>query len=235
MNPKCETCDREIVRRTKWSNGYFATRRWCDRKCQIASRPDIGSDFIVTATGCWEWQGHIDRNGYGKAYDPNQPKGRRLDWAHRVSYRNHRGDIPAGHHLDHLCENPTCINPNHLDAVTPAEHAFRTMNRLGRPLTVSKAATLRQAGLTYAEIADAMHLAGKESAFSMVKSAIDLGLVDPDSLPVTRVLDEADREDIKILYALGVPQPELAAWYRVDNSSISRAITGSRRRREHAA
>jgi hypothetical protein len=85
-------------------------------------------------TGCVEWTGATDRKGYGEIHSPLSPK------AHRASYELIVGPIPAGHDLDHVCENPPCVNPGHLDPVTREEHARRgrmrhTHCRRGHPRT----------------------------------------------------------------------------------------------------
>lgn len=170
--------------------------------------------YIVNAdTGCWEWSAYRDRNGYGRY---------RVVWAHRYSYENHKGPIPERYEIDHLCENPPCVNPDHLEAVSKAEHCRRTMERLGKDDIHLRAAGLRAGGLTYSEIADVLGYAGKESAHCAVQAAIRKGLVDPDTVPQRRVLDEQDRSDIRALYALGVPQTEIGRWYETDSSQISR-------------
>lgn len=66
---------------------------------------------------CWNWPGHRDRQGYGKV-------GKRL--AHRLVYQAALGEpIPDGMVIDHLCRNPSCVNPEHLDVVTPEENTKR--------------------------------------------------------------------------------------------------------------
>lgn len=218
----CHGCGNPIPRNPKWSRAYYATRLYCDRSCQGLNRPDIASDFITDNAGCWLWQGRMDRNGYGKAYDPSRPAGQRVDWAHRVSYRIHRGEIPPRMELDHECENTRCINPDHLAVVTRVEHVARTMARLGKDQRHQSAADMRALGLTYGEIADALGYADRASAASAVRAAVAKGLIDPESVPPAPRLDERDHDDIRALYAIGIPQTEIAAWYGIDSSHASR-------------
>ena len=43
--------------------------------------------------------------------------------AHRVAWMAYNGIIPEGKVIHHLCHNPGCVNPNHLQCVTSSEHA----------------------------------------------------------------------------------------------------------------
>lgn len=80
------------------------------------------SGYVVdTATGCWDWQLKLDRAGYGRT----KRDGRDLH-AHRCFYEDRHGPIPAGLEIDHLCRNPRCVNPDHLEAVTPTENKRRS-------------------------------------------------------------------------------------------------------------
>lgn len=73
-----------------------------------------------SSDGCWEFQGRRDRHGYGRYYFNGHSQG-----AHRVSYVLQRGPVPAGLVLDHVCRNPPCVNPAHLEAVTHRENVLR--------------------------------------------------------------------------------------------------------------
>ena len=78
-------------------------------------------------TGCWLWEGADDgRHGYGRF-----KVGRTCRQAHRISYELHKGPIPAGLTLDHLCRTPSCVCPDHLEPVTALENLRRGNYRKG--------------------------------------------------------------------------------------------------------
>lgn len=74
---------------------------------------------IDAETNCWLWTGTIRSGGYGRW------PGEKGSLAHRVSYELHRGPIPAGMQIDHLCRIRHCVNPDHLEPVTHAQNARR--------------------------------------------------------------------------------------------------------------
>ena len=79
-------------------------------------------------SGCWLWNGA--RTGSDRAYGQAWLNGRHL--AHRLVYRLLRGPIPDGLHLDHLCRNRCCVNPDHLDPVTGRENTIRGTGFIAR-------------------------------------------------------------------------------------------------------
>ena len=71
---------------------------------------------------CWLWTGAwASRWGHGKFMDD----GHRNVKAHRWAYEALVGPIPEGLTLDHLCRNPPCVNPAHMEPVTLAENLRR--------------------------------------------------------------------------------------------------------------
>lgn len=91
-------------------------------------------------TGCWLWTGTLFSTGYAQV----RLKGEQPQQGHRLAYEAIVGTIPDGYQIDHVyargCRHKRCVNPEHLEPVTPAEntrryHDSRTSCRNGHPRT----------------------------------------------------------------------------------------------------
>lgn len=87
--------------------------------------------YVKTDGGCWLWKPPLARKGYGYLNVNRVPQ-----WAHRISYELLVGPIPKGLQIDHLCMVKSCVNPAHLEVVTPAENMRRM--RVAKASAVSR-------------------------------------------------------------------------------------------------
>lgn len=93
---------------------------------------DVFWSKVEKTNTCWLWKG-AKRHNYGELFIlPPQP-------AHRLSWFFLRGAIPDKLVIDHLCRNPSCVNPEHLEPITHQEnirrgYALKTHCPKGHPL-----------------------------------------------------------------------------------------------------
>lgn len=82
---------------------------------------------INNTTGCWEFQGGKNNLGYGMVRD-----NKKMRTAHRVSYEEHnQTKIPKHLVVMHRCDNPCCVNPQHLSLGTRSDN-MKDMVKKGR-------------------------------------------------------------------------------------------------------
>jgi hypothetical protein len=103
-------------------------------KYYVDSKPHKG-----LGTPCWLWTGAKWNRGYGYFYVlcMKRADGSRLTQrmgAHKVMWEHVNGPVPKGLELDHLCREPRCVNPKHLEAVTHAENVKRGEAGLHNPV-----------------------------------------------------------------------------------------------------
>lgn len=79
----------------------------------------------INHSGCWEWQGNINDNGYGRI-----GINKKNYYVHRVSYDLFFGITNLDNVIDHICRNRKCCNPDHLREVDSFENVIENSESL---------------------------------------------------------------------------------------------------------
>lgn len=128
----CDCGNAAVVSASHLSTGHTQS---CGCK-GLVRRPAMDrfiENIELADSGCIEWTGGMNGSGYGQFYvgrDANPSTGK--GYAHRWSYVTFVEPIPDGLHIDHLCRNPKCVNPDHLEAVTRVENVLRGESQWAR-------------------------------------------------------------------------------------------------------
>lgn len=103
-------CNKEKAKRVSNYCPMHKARLW---RSGSLDRKNYDEKFLgrykVLDNGCWEYQGVKNCYGYGRVYI-----GRKHTVAHRYMYQLKKGVIPKGMLVLHKCDNPSCVNPDHL-------------------------------------------------------------------------------------------------------------------------
>lgn len=183
-----------------------------------SARPDLGP--------CWIWTGAGTAKGYGCF---RLGRERRNIGAHRWAYREVKGPIPEGLHLDHLCRTPQCVNPDHLEPVTPAENQWRGESpgaRVRRTGCCIKGHSLEDAyqsadGRRYCRTCNLEKQATERRDPSSSRSRLNL----PAKY---RQLSKSQVAEIRELVATGLTQREVAERFGCSQPTISAIVNGRR-------
>jgi hypothetical protein len=190
--------------------------------------------IVEKDTNCWKCISHrITPEGYPLL-------GRKPRRANRYIYTLYKGEIPEGMFVRHKCDNPSCINPDHLELGTPAENSKDMVER-NRSL---KGSSSPQAKLTEEDVlqirrkAKNTHYKEIAQEYSVNEYTIRMiiygkiwkhveGEITPpiphgrQNIKVTK--QEADK--IKLEYALlNISQAKLAKKYNISQTTIWRVI-----------
>lgn len=88
--------------------GHKGAKR--NRKCRPIA--DRFWEKVNKTEVCWLWTAHVNNHGYGEIHLKSGNS--TVEYAHRISWMIHFGEIPSGMEVLHSCDNPPCIRPDHL-------------------------------------------------------------------------------------------------------------------------
>jgi hypothetical protein len=106
-------------------------RLWQQSPLRVSQRGRTPADFLSRFWSkvclpaydiqlCWQWTAAIGPDGYGFM----KCRGKRPR-AHQIAWHLYHGPVPEGLCIDHLCRNRLCVNPLHMEVVTPVENIMR--------------------------------------------------------------------------------------------------------------
>jgi HNH endonuclease len=137
-------------------------------------------DFVTIAeNGCWDWMRALNNKGYAVCYVAG-----RQTLAHRTSYEVSKGQIPIGVFVLHECDNPKCINPDHLFLGTQIDNMqdCKAKGRMSKPPPnpkgrnvgrMPRGESLWNQTLTEAEARDIMRLHMEHLNISQIASRLN--------------------------------------------------------------
>lgn len=183
-------------------------------------------------TCCWDWMGTKVGLGYGMI---RGERGAASMVASRFSYEHFKGPIPDGMIVRHRCDNPGCVNPDHLVLGTHQDNMNDMVER-GRGRGKTEAAYmvlsndqrdmvkgLIEAGFSIMKVAKQFGVSRRT-----VRNIVDGNMSMEDAAERRRVVRLADHEEIFRLWRSGMPQAVIGARYGVDQTTISRIVIAAR-------
>lgn len=97
------------------------------------------ADYKIDTNGCWVWQKSLLR-GYAHSGTTGRKK------PYYLYYERAHGPVPAGHEIHHVCKNPACVNPTHLEAIHRRQHDLEHFLHERGGLTLEDVREIRELG-----------------------------------------------------------------------------------------
>jgi hypothetical protein len=140
----CETCSALCYKKY--------ARAFCSDKCRFMA-------YVEKSNDCWLWQGSKSIRGYGKFSIQGKPN----IIASRFSYELFKGPIADGMYICHLCDIPSCVNPEHLWAGTHMENTLDMIEKERQhsklfPMDVIEIRRLWQLGTSNANLCERFNI-----------------------------------------------------------------------------
>lgn len=112
--PTCKNIFRPLKSRLKYGVKYCGRKCHLARPVQTAEAKFLSQRIATSKETCWNWNGTLHKDGYGVFYTPTRSGDKKTLLAHRFAWELVNGNIPAGLCICHKCDNPRCVNTNHL-------------------------------------------------------------------------------------------------------------------------
>lgn len=157
------------------------------------------------ASGCWEWTGARFPFGHGRCTHFGRTMG-----THRVAWLLFRGGIPTGKCVLHKCDNPPCVNPDHLYIGTKADNVrdAETRGRARHPAGDANGSRTKPHRRAHGERNGSVTHPGIRKGARNGRAKLSGG----------------DVQNIRMSYAAGARQTDLAETYGVSQSTISSIV-----------
>ncbi len=192
---------------------------------------------VRTPGKCWKWPRWLDKNGYGRfEFCPGDGLTYRLR-SHRASYFFSTGILlPSDVLVCHHCDNPSCVNPEHLFRGTGQDN-MDDMNNKSRgrsKLTNDQIVQIRQLlqediKLTYTHLAKQFHV--NRPTINAIANYVSWPSLDVGPIPKRSKVNDQDRKHIKELFASGVSARKIGLTFGICHHTVLLVIRNQKRRK----
>ncbi len=183
----------------------------------ISMRERQLSNYTISESGCWVWNGKKDRDGYGCV----KREGISIS-THRLFYKVYKGSIPEGMLVLHTCDNPSCVNPKHLYVGTQLDNERDKTIRGRRPPSPS---------ITHPEKlprGEKHHRFGKGMPSNIAEKLLKANLGRPLTISHKEALSSINLKLVTDIRNASGTQLEIATRFGVSQMTVSRIKRGER-------